>query len=226
MKISPEIARALSAVNCLECEQPFRLPKNAAEIETLECPHCQQNLDMEQLLASIAEEMNIPTAAVVKQKDDKTTEVNDEIGVVDKDAEPATKSPQSFDDQDYVIPKPLKTAERRRRMSSQSVRRHKKNEKKRQFEKKSNPLVEFGRIAFGAVLAIPVAQLVLWWVIGIDPFTIAPKVSEYVPIIVPASLQPKSEDDIAEDQQSAEDMPEGQTMHDESNVPISINYGK
>ena len=38
-------------------------------------------------------------------------------------------------------------------------------------------------------MALPVAQLMLWWILGSDPLGIAPEVSKVVPMVVPPDLR-------------------------------------
>ena len=38
-------------------------------------------------------------------------------------------------------------------------------------------------------MALPVAQLMIWWILGSDPIGIAPEVSKVVPMVVPPDLR-------------------------------------
>jgi hypothetical protein len=49
------------------------------------------------------------------------------------------------------------------------------------------------KIVLGGLLAIPVAQLILWWVFGRDPLDLARPVHDFAPFLVPESLAPPRE---------------------------------
>ncbi len=218
MSLPSELAMALSAVPCLKCEKPFRLPDNLAEIESLECPHCHENLLMDDILDELAEELQIPTAAVVKAKQ---KQVADQPAESDITEPPEIKS--HLDEGDYFIPKPLKTAIRRSPHSEADLRRRSKlRGDKRQFTKKTGGPGEWIRIAIGAVLALPVAQLVLWWLFATDPFVLGPRVSRFVPFVVPPKLRHQDANLQETGPAIGRDMPPSQTIHDQI-IPLSIN---
>jgi hypothetical protein len=56
---------------------------------------------------------------------------------------------------------------------------------------RKNTVVEAFKIVFGAILAFPVAYLILLWVLGQDPFHLATPLSRSVPFVVPKSMRPK-----------------------------------
>ncbi len=55
--------------------------------------------------------------------------------------------------------------------------------------------LEVAKVVIGALLALPAAQLIIWWGLGLDPFRMGPGVGRYVPFIVPSRL---AEDDSAD----------------------------
>ncbi len=59
-------------------------------------------------------------------------------------------------------------------------------------KKKANPVLAFLPVVLGGLIALPLAQLVLWWLPGgyqRDPFELGPKVGPYIPFLVPANLR-------------------------------------
>lgn len=56
-----------------------------------------------------------------------------------------------------------------------------------------NQWVEMAKVAIGGLMALPVAQVIIWWLIGMDPLNIAPAVARWVPFVVPAKLQQATE---------------------------------
>jgi hypothetical protein len=61
-----------------------------------------------------------------------------------------------------------------------------------------NPQLEMVKVLVGALAALPVAQLIIWWVMGLDPFHMAPAVRQYLPALVPPSLRQEAESEEAE----------------------------
>ncbi len=54
---------------------------------------------------------------------------------------------------------------------------------------KFNTLVEVAKVVAGALLALPVSQLIIWWGLGLDPFSIGPRVGQVAPFVVPEKLR-------------------------------------
>ncbi len=75
---------------------------------------------------------------------------------------------------DYQRQMASRTNSTRRRSSSSS--------------KKAQQWVELAKVVFGALLALPVAQLIIWWVLAVDPLQLAPTVAKAVPFVVPAKV--------------------------------------
>lgn len=58
-----------------------------------------------------------------------------------------------------------------------------------------NPAVAFLKVFAGAVLALPIAYLIVMWVFGIDPGGVGKRIGDKVPFIVPAAFRAEIEDD-------------------------------
>jgi hypothetical protein len=56
-------------------------------------------------------------------------------------------------------------------------------------EKTHGTAIDFLMIMLGAAIAIPVAQLLIWWFVGVDPAGLGPRFGKIVPFIVPAELR-------------------------------------
>lgn len=76
-----------------------------------------------------------------------------------------------------------------RRPSSSSYRRHSRSSRSSRTFAKPNNALEIAKIVFGALLAIPVAQLVIWWGLGVDPLKLGPPVGRAFPALVPKALR-------------------------------------
>jgi|GEM_PF-1153906 len=82
-------------------------------------------------------------------------------------------------------------ADRKQKRKSQRNRTsHAWAEESKRSVKPRVPAVEFAKVVMGALLALPVAQIIIWWMIGLDPLHVAPTVSRIAPFIVPAKLRP------------------------------------
>ena len=86
--------------------------------------------------------------------------------------------------------------EKRRRLKRKSGSNSNKNRTSHSWAEESirefkprNPQIEFVKIVVGGLLALPVAQLIIWWVIGMDPLQLAPTVSKFVPFAVPTKFR-------------------------------------
>ena len=44
-------------------------------------------------------------------------------------------------------------------------------------------------VVLGGLMSLPVAQLMIWWILGSDPLGFAPEVSKVVPFVVPSDLR-------------------------------------
>jgi hypothetical protein len=73
------------------------------------------------------------------------------------------------------------------RVALRSAARPKKKEK--------NALWEVIQVIFGGVVALPLAVLFLWWVVGRDDFELGPKVARYAAWIVPGRFEGRTQID-------------------------------
>ena len=44
-------------------------------------------------------------------------------------------------------------------------------------------------VILGGCMSIPVAQLMVWWILGLDPLGVAADVARVIPIVVPSDLR-------------------------------------
>jgi hypothetical protein len=65
----------------------------------------------------------------------------------------------------------------------------------RRPSRKSQQWMEIAKIAFGAFLALPVAQLIIWWGLSVDPLKLAPTVAKAIPFLVPAKVLEAAEEE-------------------------------
>jgi hypothetical protein len=199
-----------SAVNCGNCDGLFRLPRGISGKATLVCPHCDTELKVSDLLDML------PVAKVTQD----TGHDDEPDSGIKIETEPPQRSKYAVDEQSYSIPKPLKTALRKHHHSGSSSRH--KSTKRAPFARKKTGPADIVKMVFGGLLAIPIAQIVLWWVFGVDPFRMVDRVYPYVPAIIPHALAPvelQTEDENAKER--SRDMPPGQSLND-TGVPIRL----
>lgn len=193
------------AVNCPHCDGLFRIPSGVSGSATLECPHCQAESPASKLFSAVP-------MAKVSNTGSPSDEPSQAAPSIEVAGDPERKG-HSFDDESYVIPKPLKTARRSSRSRSQRSGQS-SSRKKQPIEPKRFGIIDVIKMALGGILAIPVAQLLLWWVFATDPFGMVKQVYPIFPAAVPPSLAPLQIDEEP-DVSGNRDMPEGTQLEDE-----------
>ncbi len=217
MASSSDILKAAEPVPCPDCGEMFLLPEGMEKDTSLACPHCDSEITGQQIVAAL-----LPTAAIVKGEKQSNGEEAAQSTETREAASQSSAISHAFDEQSYTIPKPLKTAQRR--SSSRYPQRKKKPRKKKKDEKPSG-FSELWRIALGFVLALPIAQLILWWGFTVDPLGLAPRVHNFAPFLVPSSVY-KPAPVTKPEKPVNKDMPGTQSMDDTNNIPISIYHSK
>ncbi len=82
----------------------------------------------------------------------------------------------------------------RRRRSDKSFAKHRRER---------STVLDVVMVILGGCLSVPVAQLLVWWLIGADPLGLAPHTAKFAPILVPAEL--RGLEDVDSDQATGED---------------------
>lgn len=114
-----------------------------------------------------------------------------------------------------LSPRESKTRDRRDRERNQSRRRSKSR------ATPSSPLVEAIKVVLGAVLAIPIAYLLVFWIFRADPLDVGPSLSKSVPFLVPAQFRGPSTTD--QENNSTESKPIEEGGDDKTNGPRVID---
>ncbi len=202
-----------NAVNCGNCDGLYRLPPGISGKATIVCPHCETEVKISDLIAML------PVARISSDSgNEDESPAEQESG---KDVVPRSK--YAIDEQSYSIPKPFKTALRSRHHRNSSDKNQSQNKSSKTskstrrvpFGKKKTGPMDFVKMACGGLLAIPIAQIILWWVFAVDPFQMVDRVYPYVPAIVPQKLVPVGERTIRDNSiDENRDMPPGQTLND------------
>ena len=191
--------------NCIGCRGLVRVPSNTMANVSVRCPRCG-----EMYLLSAILDHDIPALEVVDEPmvDGPPRDGSADIGTGSK-YQPVTEQENGR----FVVPSYLaKAAERKTRRKSGSQEsesnpvvqdteasslREKSRERRTRPERnrkprasvKRSPFLEFMMVVLGGMMSLPVAQLMVWWILGSDPLGFAPEVSKVVPFVVPSDLR-------------------------------------
>ena len=209
-------------VLCPSCKQPFQVPDGVAANGSVACPDCENELTPEAILAAA------DSSAVSHVERSMSKKSNPEL--VSEDNRGATRA---FDEGDYVIPQPLKTATRssgkrptvkKRELSEKQVfgkTKRRRSKTRKSYEPTTS--TEVIKIIFGGLLALPLAQLILWWGFQKDPLQLAEPISKVIPFIVPQKMQAKPEiESFDTEEEINKDLPPTQRLND-FKIPKSLS---
>ena len=173
---------------CPECEEKVTLP-SASQAATVQCPLCEAEFGLAELLESIP-----PTLIVV---DDPEAQCAEDVASDEQSIESTESSDDGFSLEalsDQVEDFSLDGEE-------PSVRATSVRSSDRRASK--GGLLSVIQIIFGGLLALPLAQLALWyWPWGPqDPLELGPKFSSYAAVkwVVPTEFQKKADETPADD---------------------------
>ena len=116
----------------------------------------------------------------------QATESTDEFSETEfSDADIGQLESDSFDHAS-VAEQPVDPNKAKRDSKKSSSRSRSSSRRK----KSSTPSAGFEvfKVALGALMAPPVAQLVIWWGLGLDPLGLGPTVANVVPAVVPSQF--------------------------------------
>ena len=174
--------------HCPRCHDQVSVPAHASSETRVRCPLCQAEYSFSEVLNRLPPALIVldapsitPAAGLGRQEDD------DYALVVEEDE-----------------PRPAVSQVRLQRSVSAAAQ-----VRSRAARPQKSMFWEATKVALGALLAIPLAQLILWYLPGSwqrDPLDLGPRVSRYVPWVVPANLRaPLVLDD--DDRSLAQEMP-------------------
>jgi len=210
---------------CKACESDIRLPTTLRASAKIQCPLCKEkfwlsDIDGPPVAIVVEDEETDPSAAAVVDVPhvDKVISESGDKNVWEATSVPSYESTTSRGRKraQHQTPEHGSQAAPNVQLDVQANRKsHHKSERRRKEQIKGNKKKDLLKMVLGGLLAIPVSQLALWWIAGVDPLSLAPQVSQYVPAIVPQKLRPVSDDDtddLTSDQQDAPDVPPGMTV--------------
>ena len=105
---------------------------------------------------------------------------------------------------DVRVAKPRFNSESSAVNRSSTKKRHGKGNRKRKrrspsLGRKKNPKAEMVKMVLGGLLALPIAQLIIWWGLQQDPLKLAPTVDSVFPYVLPTKFQTAKSDEPSEE---------------------------
>ncbi|MFP6603981.1 MAG: hypothetical protein VB862_15720, partial [Pirellulaceae bacterium] len=178
--------------NCPNCEDKITIPDGARENSNVACPLCRDEFLLSEVLQTLPPRL-ILLDSPAEWSNMSDTEKTSSLGIVDETAKeteqievPAEESPSdsepdsskqedSFGFSDSgesgaVAPTSIRSSRRSRQESE-------------------NPLGTVIKVALGGLMAVPLAQLILWWGFSRDPVKLGPKVPSVIRWVVPKDLR-------------------------------------
>jgi|GEM_PF-2182897 len=187
----------MTTFSCPNCQHHVHLPEGTSPTALLQCPLCGHTTAASELIQSVGPTWVIldpgqPIAA-------ESLEVNQATGeekLVSSNPSPATTEVTAADEAaNENLPKADRT--RKQPIKQEDWGKFKPishDEFQRRKRKSGSPLQGMLQVGLGGVMALPIAQLLIWHVLGKDPFDLAPKVGAYAPWIVPNKFRPYQAD--------------------------------
>lgn len=194
-------------VKCVGCEKLVRLPADPDPDAIVKCPRCDETYPIGVLLDAEIPELEIVTSESNNEDDSEKPEINIETDeqnrfIVAPALSKGAKRPKrrrSSGSRSNGQAESNWDASEEPRPTSSSERSHRKQ---RQPKKKPpSGRYEILKIALGALMAPPVAQLVIWWGLQLDPLKFGPAVAKAIPVVVPEIFHgdPDEDDDSQSD---------------------------
>ena len=215
-KQNPQSSGAASTfVKCLGCTKLVRLPAEPDPNAMARCPRCGETYQIGELLDVEIPELEVlgaqpqssstePSIVSFEPKNENASSPvpQDEFNrfvvapALAKGAKrkKRRRSRSSSESESPGVVKPIvEQSDRSQRGSSSESSRSSRSSSRRRSSSRSPNKADSGfgevvKIIFGAMMAPPVAQLVIWWVLGLDPLGLGPATSKFVPPLVPAKF--------------------------------------
>lgn len=194
--------------SCPQCNAVVSLPSIVSVDAQLRCPVCSHRFRLRNFLPE-----SIPQLEVIFDTEDSSADSNangsgfndstpgvnvnpmEKLAVSDvlrKGAKRKTRRHRSSDDHQPAEP-PVTRSEPEIKTAGEMAQYQSRNAVRRPATRhrssRQKALIETIKVGLGAMLALPVAQLIIWWGLGVDPLQFGPTVGKAVPFVVPAALR-------------------------------------
>jgi hypothetical protein len=202
--------------NCLACNGLVRIPSTLHAKSTVRCPHCSESFPLQKVIEQSIPELELvdqkPTEEIIPRADqsvrpktdESTKKTRDKFVVPSQLSKGAVRSRRRrrSSDRSQTASRSDATAGRRStdgvrvgpsrspspsHRSSGGSRSHSSRHRSKEIETSS--VKEILKIVIGALLAFPIAYLLILWIVRTDPLQIAPSIGNVVPLAVPAEYR-------------------------------------
>lgn len=189
--------------NCLSCEGLVRIPVKSAADSKVRCPHCSTEYRLNEILNE-----SVPALEIIEETSDSVAAplIMEQPTVIQKDTfvvppqlvEGARKRRSTNESSEGSSGSRREKSGRRSSRKDKSWRKRSRSDRNLRHSLRwqsrfstsvKNPTVEFTKVVFGGLMAIPIAYAIVLWVFNKDPLNVGPQISEYVPFVVPADFQ-------------------------------------
>ena len=201
----------MTIATCPKCQEEVTIPPGAGDQSRVACPLCREEFLLAEVFEDLppalilldppeeAEEAEEPTSAplISLETDDEGVEATDETEAAeDSDApDDADTEADVEEDSESLATAEVGAFDFGETAESGDVRTVRSS--RRPAKKAENPVLLMVKVIGGGMLAIPLAQLILWWLPGDlsrDPMNLGPKASQYVPWVVPKEYHETSDE--------------------------------
>jgi hypothetical protein len=164
----------MTTATCPACHEEVRVPPQASDRATVECPWCGNQSELFDFLKS-----SPPLLVVVNDPGSGSgSGLPFAIETGGRDDSPRF----DFEERDAPQTQPLSAV-----TSSTASRRPRP-------QPKGGGVISAVAVIFGGLCALPLAQLCLWWIFSRDPIDLGPRVSPYAAFLVPAQFRGNAND--------------------------------
>jgi hypothetical protein len=179
----------MAIAQCPRCSDDVSLPDASAQA-TVSCPLCQEEFTLNEILDKMPPALVVITdpnppiaAAATKVKESARIGGGFDFDDDDGDSGGFKLAPEEPSGAGFAFDE---AAAPQKSGGSASRPRPKKKSK--------NPMFEMVKVILGGLIALPLAQLILWWAVpgGRDPVNIGPSISKLAPFIVPEKFHDPS----------------------------------
>jgi hypothetical protein len=172
-------------IPCPDCDGNVRIPEGVSIPINVRCPRCQHEFELGEWLDAWVPMLEIVSNGEV----DEDTILAIDVQRDERNFEPANKV------SDVRVSKPRFTSEtsaisRANNGKRKSGRRSSRQRSRSSLRpKRKDGKAELIKMVCGGLLALPVAQLIIWWALHKDPLKLAPIVERVAPVLIPKVLE-------------------------------------
>ena len=193
----------MTIATCPRCQDEVTIPQGAGEESRVACPLCREEFLLSEVMQELppalilldgpvttetsgedAADESIPGSVKIEIAESGSDDESDSTGVSESEVDEEPGSEDSSDSEEEAVGSfNFGDSVDAPATGSSSIRPI-----RGPARKSENPMWTMIKVVLGGMLAIPLAQLILWWLPGSwsrDPMDVGPKASQIVPFLVP-----------------------------------------